>query len=126
MYRLTDRRLESARPILEKYRAALIANKGFHPGSLEQELRQCFAVGGTPLGYQSLKDIMIDMLKRERYRHVALYYMEHQNPTGPVSEFQGPLARAFSMPQYDRQDREGKRKQFWGAFFSGQEENSDD
>jgi hypothetical protein len=58
MYRLTNRRLSAATTILEKYRAKLFGSHQIEPMHLEQELRDLWDIG-----YQELKDVMIDMLK---------------------------------------------------------------
>ena len=39
-------------------------------------------VGGV--GYRELKDIVRDLARVEEFQHLAAYYMEHSNPTGPV------------------------------------------
>lgn len=112
MYRLTDRRLAAAREILDRYADWLNERHHIDPGMLEKELRETWDIG-----YQSLKDIIADMLNHERYRLVAAYYMQHQNATGPVSEFQPHLARLYGTRMYDPFDPEGKRKAFWEAAF---------
>ncbi len=114
MYRLTTRRLQKAKDVLEKYRTLLRAKLAFDAGQLEHELRQCW-----DLGYQELKDIMADMLRHERYRHVAIYYMEHSNCTGVVSEFQSPLAKVYGIRGYFDPDRQKKQQEFWAAFQKG-------
>ncbi|HUE69845.1 MAG TPA: hypothetical protein VMP01_03060 [Pirellulaceae bacterium] len=111
MYKLTERRLEAARDILEKYREQLHRSGSISAMSLEKELRDCW--GG--MGYQTLKGIIIDMLNNERYRLVAAYYMQHQNAPGPVSEFKPHLARLYGTPTYDPFDKQGTRKAFWEA-----------
>lgn len=90
MYKLTENRLRAAHAILEKYRDALYETQGIRCMDFEHELRDCWGVG-----YQSLKDIIIDLSKLDRYEHLAAYYMQFQNPTGVVSEFQGRLAEIY-------------------------------
>lgn len=111
MYRLTATRLAKAKDILEKYRASLCAKLAFNAGQFEHELRQRWG-----LGYQELKDVMQDMLSNERYRHTAIYYMEHSNCTGVVSEFQAPLAKAYGVEWYFGADCQQKQQEFWAAF----------
>lgn len=82
MYRLTARRLQNATGILEKYMTILSKKPSFNAMQFEHELRQCWG-----LGRRELRDIMKDVLKNGRYRNVAIYYIEHGNDTGVVSEF---------------------------------------
>ena len=88
MYRLTERRLGRAKAVLEEYRERLRSVGRVNGGSLETKLRQVWRIG-----YQELKDIVIDMLKQPKYRDLALYYMEHVYATGPPSEFKPYLRR---------------------------------
>lgn len=116
MYRLTQRRLAAVEPVLEEYRAELFDRHSFDARSLESELR-----GAWGLGYQELKGIMCDMLKRARYREVAAYYMEHSSSTGVVLEFQQPLARLYGVEWYHAPEREEKRSKFWLDVLPGSE-----
>lgn len=118
-YKLTERRLEAVRPILEKYRKLLHKSHHIDPGMLERELRDCWGIG-----YQALKGIIIDLAKMGRYRLVAAYYMQHQNVPGPVAEFKKPLAQLYGTRGYDHFDKEGKRKTFWENAF-GRTETSE-
>jgi hypothetical protein len=111
MYRLTERRLMLAQPILEKHRGDLYNHQRFDCSTFEHQLRQCWNVG-----YQELKDIMQDLLKRERYRYVAAYYMEHSNAPVVVMEFQIPLAKEYGIRNYHGNDREDKRRAYWERF----------
>lgn len=109
MYKLTERRLEAAELILERYRAELIECGLFHAGSLERELRDVWSIG-----YQEIKDIMIDIVKRhERYHYIAIYYMEHSNSPGVVSEFKRTLADEYGIASYDHGERKAAQKEFW-------------
>ena len=112
MAKLTERRLEAAKPILERYRDNIIASHSLEVHSLEQELKDCLK-----LGYQELKHIMIDLAKTSRYRLVAAYYMQHQNGNAPVSEFKPTLARLYGTADYDPFDKDGKQKRFWENAF---------
>lgn len=96
MYRLTDKRFESARPIFEKYRSILFRNQAFDTQQFEHELRKCW-----DLGYRELKDILIALAKNEAFVGVAAYYMEHSNAPGPCSEFKAPLAKLYGVTSYD-------------------------
>jgi hypothetical protein len=116
MYRLTERRLASAQPILEKHRAELFQRHSFDAQSLERELRDTWR-----LGYRELKGIMRDMLKHERYREVAAYYMEHSSARGVVSEFQQPLASLYGIKSYHAPERKEMRSKFWARVFGGTE-----
>ncbi len=111
MYRLTKMRLQKAKPILEKYLAQLNQRYAFDVGGFESELKECWN-----LGYQELKGIAEDMSKNDRYRYLAIYYMEHSNTPGIVSEFQPLLAKAYGISWYYDTDREKKQVEFWAAF----------
>jgi hypothetical protein len=113
MYRLTDKRLQKAQPILDKYRADLFTARSFAVRGLERELRDTWS-----LGYQELKDIIRELLKNDRYREVAAYYMERSNPVGVVSEFQQPLAYLYGLKWFHAPEREGKRAAFWERVFA--------
>lgn len=109
MASLTPRRFEAARPILDKYREQLHRTGHVDAGDLEGELRKCWNIG-----YQELKDIIIDLAKRDEYRYLAAYYMEHSNAPGVVTEFQGTLAALYGVESYyHAPDREEKREAFW-------------
>lgn len=110
MYKLTDRRLEVAEQILEKYRSHLIEGHRFSAPSLEHELRAVW----TNVGYQEIKGIMIDMFKNhERFKYVAAFYMENSNATGVVSEFKSTLAKAYGVRSFHSSDAEKGKEEFW-------------
>jgi len=111
MYRLTERRLQTAQGILEKYREQFLRNLQFDAHTFEQELRKCWH-----LGYQEFKSIARNMLRIPRYRHVAVFYMEKINAPVVVSEFQAPLARVYGIRHYDDPERQQKREKFWASF----------
>lgn len=69
---LTPRRLERITPILETYRGKLRASGAFRPESLEAEIKATLDVG-----YQEVKHLLIDLLKKPRYQTVAAYYLQH-------------------------------------------------
>ena len=109
MYKLTDRRLNVAEEILDNYREKLVKTEKFNVPSLERELRDMWSIG-----YQELKDIMLDILKNhDRYKYVALYYMEYSNAPGVVSEFKRPLADAYGISHYHSDDRDDAQQSFW-------------
>jgi len=112
MYRVTDRRLNKARNILEQHRTSLHKTGSMDTIGFEMELRECWAVG-----YQEMKDLAEDLLKNGRYRYVAAYYMEHSNgsPDMAVSEFWEPLAKLYGVPYYRAEGQEDGRKQFWAT-----------
>ena len=113
MYRLTNRRLEAARPILDEYQTRLFSHQSFDAQALEYELREVWGIG-----YQELKDVAADMVKQDRYREVALFYMERSNPgTGVAAEFKPVLAKAYGVRSYDQPDRDAKREAFWADVF---------
>ncbi len=112
MYRLTEIRLASAQAILEQHRAELFERHCFDTHSFERELRDTWS-----LGYRELKDIMCDMLKHERYREVAAFYMEHSNAPVVVSEFKQPLASLYGVRSYHAAECEEMRRKFWAGVF---------
>ncbi|RCS42320.1 hypothetical protein DTL42_19470 [Bremerella cremea] len=108
MYQLTERRFQKVEHILEDYRNQLILNGCFYAPSFEGEMRS-----SLNLGYQTLKDIVRDIVKKHsRYRLVALYYMQFMNAPGPVSEFQKYLDAEYSSLGLSRL-KEEDRKLFW-------------
>ena len=106
MYRLTEKRFEKAKEILERFRNQLHKSGRTDPGLLEKELRECWHTG-----YRELQDIMIQLLKNDRYRFLAAYYMDHSSLV--VTRFKAPLARVYGIPHYYSQDREAKKAAFW-------------
>lgn len=114
MYKLTERRLEAARDILEQFRGWLYERGSFDAGYLEGQLRKCWDIG-----YQSLKDIMIDMFEHHpRYKYVAAWYMQHSNAPGVVSEFQKSLASLYHLRYFHTSERDDFGKGFWATFTS--------
>jgi hypothetical protein len=74
------------------------------------------------VGYQELKQIIIDLSKRDHYRYLAAHYMENSNATGVVTEFQGELAAMYGIRSYyHAPDREEKQKAFWQTMNQGDE-----
>ena len=110
MARLTERRFEKAKAILDKYREDLHRTGSISAGILEKELRDCWDTG-----YQELKGIIIDLSKRDHYRYLAAYYMEHSNAPGVVAEFKPVLAALYGIKYYDGPEREHGRKAFWAG-----------
>lgn len=114
MYRLTVRRKVQASEILNRYSAALNSTHHIDSMALERELRAKW-----DLGYQVLKDVMIDMLQfHPEYALLAAYYMEHINPTGVVSEFQRHLAQLYGVKWYYDDERESRRDSYWERAFA--------
>jgi len=119
MYRLTDHRFQQAEGILEEYRALLHTNFEYSTGQFENKLKECWNVG-----YQEIKDILIDLIKRyPRFRYLALYYMQYQNAAGPVSEFKITLAEQYGADYYGSDEYEAKKKEFWDKFKKNASEN---
>jgi hypothetical protein len=108
MYRLTERRLTKARNILEQHREDLYRFQYLNDAILERELATCWKVG-----YRELKGIFIDLLKVERYRNLAAYYMQFQNAPGPVFEFKDSLARLYGCTSYHAPDRDKRQRAYW-------------
>lgn len=82
MFKVTDRRLEKARPTLDDYVRKLDEFRKFDAGSLEKELKD---IWGT--GYQEIKSAIVDLYKNHGgdYGRVAEYYMRHQAPAGMMN-----------------------------------------
>lgn len=113
MYRLTEKRLASAEPILEKYRAQLFASRSFDAQAFERELRDLWQTG-----HQEMKSVAQQLAKSERYREVGVYYMEHSNAgTGVASEFKGPLASVYGLKAFDVPERVEMQAKFWASVF---------
>jgi hypothetical protein len=109
MYKLTEKRLSIAEPILTKYGSVLTSKRSFDAGSFEQELRKAL-----DLGYSEFKDIMCDVFdKHPRYRRVTAYYMQHSNAPGPVSEYKPLLAKLYGLEGYDAPERKEKQQKYW-------------
>ena len=116
MAKLTERRMEKADHIFEEYRTKLNEHQQVNCAQMEKELKQCFN-----LGYQGIKDIIIDLFARERYKQLAAFFMENiDTSVGVVSEYHKPLAKLYGIKSYYADDREEKRKAFWDDFFSRQ------
>ena len=118
MYRLTPLRKSQAQDVLDRYTKYLHDARVFECRALERELGDLWG-----LGYQTLKDIMIDVVSNHtEYVHLAAYYMEHSGRMGSqgvVSEFQTPLAKLFGLSSWDYDTaKEERRKQFWENAFA--------
>jgi hypothetical protein len=114
MFGLTDKRLEEAKPILEKYRDELFRSRSFNSRSLEDELRKLWKIG-----YQALKEPMCELVeKKDRYREVAAYYMEQPTGPGVVEEFKQTLADLYGIRVYNDPTREQMREKYWARTFA--------
>ena len=109
MYKLTKKRFEAAKSILDDYRYRLHTTGSFSRQVFESELRSCWQ-----LDHQELKAIIKDLAKLPEYQYLAAYYMEDSSGMGAVSEFQPVLADLYGITSYyHSEDREEKRKSFW-------------
>jgi hypothetical protein len=101
MYKVTQRRLTKAQPILERHRAELHRSGMTDARAVEMALRECWNVG-----YQEMKDLAADLLKQERYRFLAAYYMENSNGSRQrvAMEFKDDLAKLYGIRWYDAKD----------------------
>jgi hypothetical protein len=115
MYRLTHKRKKLARDILEKWTRELHDRRWIDARLMEHELRECWQ-----LGYQELKDLMIDTMENHsEFAHLAAWYMEHSNATGAVVEFQGPLSRLYGLRSwYYDDERDAKHAAYWEQAFA--------
>jgi hypothetical protein len=109
MYRLTEKRLAAAAGVLEKYRAQLFAKRAFDADRFERELRDLWKTG-----YREMKAVAIQLLKNQRFREVAVYYMEHSNVG---AEFKVPLASVYGVKGFDVPERDEAQKRFWANVF---------
>lgn len=114
-YKLTEKRLKKAESILDAAFSLLIKNKAkeFLPRSFELDLCECWNVG-----YKELKFIMLDMLSHEKYKYLAVRYMEHTDGTGVKVEFQRHLADIHGVSEYNRLTYDKDRELFWNGFIS--------
>jgi hypothetical protein len=112
MYKVTQRRLTKAQPILERHRAELHRSGSTDARAFEVALRESWNVG-----YQTMKDLATDLLKHERYRFLAAYYMENSNGSRQrvAMEFKDDLAKLYGVQWYNATDRDAKREVFWGT-----------
>lgn len=111
MAKLNAKQMEIVRPILQRYRAQLDRSGGFDHHGFERELRD--ALGTNYLG---MKDYAEALLKDAEGRFVALYWMQHNNPGGPQSEFQGDLAEAYGIESYYHHGGPELAPEFWKSF----------
>jgi len=112
MYTLTNRRFQQAEGIFEKYQDVLFKNLKYDTGDFERELKNCWDVG-----YQEIKSILIDLVKKHpKFRYLALYYMQFQNPSGPISEFLETLAEQYGVEYYRSDECKTKQEEFWESF----------
>jgi len=51
-----------------------------------------------------------------RFWYLALYYMQYQNASGPVLEFQATLAKQYGAKYYESDEFKEKKKEFWETF----------
>lgn len=105
---LTPRRLERITPILETYRGKLRASGAFRPESLEAEIKATLDVG-----YQEVKHLLIDLLKKPRYQTVAAYYLQHFAAPNQPSEAKLALGDLYGVGYYEHADRPQAQDAWW-------------
>jgi hypothetical protein len=111
-YRLTEKRLLKATPILDEAFEYIVKNRAKRlPDGFEGELTRCWDIT-----YQELKYFMKDMLELERYKYLAVLYMETSNCTHIVSEFKKPLEHVHGLESYSHDTFPEERKPFWEEF----------
>lgn len=125
MARLTEERLDVARPILDRYRDKLRRDRFFSAHAIERELSDALR-----LGHQEVTGVVVDLLEMPDYRLVAAYYMENVNADmlgppdqarrdpGVAAEFMSPLAVLYEIESYGAPDRDAKRAEFWRRAFA--------
>lgn len=99
--------------MLEQFRQELMSRGTFDSWLFEHELHELWN-----LGYRSLKDLIVDLASNNRFKHVAAYYMQFSNTSGPVCEFKPTLARLYGLRTYDCEECEQARDQYWANFRS--------
>ncbi|QDV62187.1 restriction endonuclease [Crateriforma conspicua] len=115
MYRLTEKRKREAQTVFDKYTRDLHDHRWINTTRLEAELRSIW-----DLGYQEIKDVMIDMAEHHtELTHLSAFFMEHNNPMGVVSEFQETLARLYGLSGWNTDsNQESARKAYWERAFA--------
>ncbi len=111
--KLTARRLDAIRDVLEKYSRQLQADRDFNCDLLETELRDRLEAG-----YKDIKGLMEDLLSVPFAKYVAVFYMENSNPMGVSVEFQAPLAQVYGISHYGDNRRDEARENLWQTYFS--------
>ncbi len=112
---LTPSRLNRAKPNLDRYRDLLLKTGKLNFPAFEKELKEAWKVG-----YQELKSMIIDLVKRQEYTPLAVRYMEEGEP-GVAAEFKRHLAKIYDVKSYHAKDREEKQKQYWDRVLTGQD-----
>jgi len=114
-YKLTEKREEKATPMLEEAFEFLVKTEGGSlPAGFERDLMACWGFSS----YKTLKPIMSDMLRHERYKYLAVAYMEKPGLNAIVSEFKSPLAKLHGHRSFNPEKYKEDRKQFWNEFIS--------
>jgi hypothetical protein len=107
MATLTEARFDKTKAILDRYNERLLQTGKLDFHAFEADLKDIWK-----LGYQGLKQIIIDLSKREEYVPLAARYMEEGMP-GVAAEFKIPLAKLYGISHYHSEEQEEKRKAFW-------------
>lgn len=113
MANVTALRLEKVAPILERYREELKSNHCFDASELEREIRETL-----DFGYQSIKTFMPGLCKYPEHLHVAVYFMQNMNSTGPSSQHKHAIAKAIGVRAYGSKELEEAEQSFWSKFFA--------
>jgi len=112
-YRLTEKRLREARPILDAAFEFLVEMRGAYlPAQFERDMTRCWGVG-----HKELKQIMDDLLRHDQYKYVAVRYMEC-NFCRLTRECQAFLKKFHGIKTYDEKTYPEIRKPFWDEFIA--------
>lgn len=111
MFKLTDRRMERVRPILDKYRRELRERRTFDGSMFEHEMRDALDTG-----YQEMKDVAIQLARHPLYRGVAIRYME--SGFAPCSEFTLELPKLYGTACYRDGGYEACRAIVWRSIWT--------
>jgi len=112
MIKLTERRIQQAREILDRYRDELWERRSFNLKELERELLQVWE-----LGYRELKHLIVDLATWNDYELIAVKFMEAGAP-GVDSEFRTPLAKIYGIAGYNSPQRKQKQADYWKRAYS--------
>jgi len=111
VYTLTEPRLTEAKPILEEFRTILHSKGKIDAIKFEWRLRKCLDVGTS-----RMKDLAEGLSKIERYRFLAVYYMENSRESKEIApELEGVLARIYGIKSYHHPELSSKRAAFWDS-----------
>lgn len=112
MYKLTKVREAKALSILKEAYQSLRVRGCFDVYAFERELR-----GLWNIGYHELYDVMEDAFRDQRWRYVAVYYMERISGPCLTCELRHALTKAYGVEKWnDKTAWADARARFWDGF----------